>query len=221
MTTVEHPPTGQPFRLSGISWKTYVAMRDVPENQHVRMTFDRGELEMMSPSKRHEKLAILIDRIIHAWAEERDIDIESCRTMTCRREDLGRGLEPDNCYYVRHAAAMRAREELDLSIDRPPELAIEIDITRIALDKLDLYAAIGVPEVWRCSGQSLQVYRLDSAGHYAQHPGSGIFPAFPTAEAERVLRQAGEVSEIVLVKSFRQWVRDNSRPGAQGDGGNV
>ena len=127
--------------------------------------------------------------------------------MTCRREDLERGLEPDNCYYVHHAATMRAKDELDLSTDPPPELAIEIDISRSTLVKLSLYAAMGVPEVWRYDGRSLQVYRHDSAGRYEPHSASGIFPGFPTAEAERVVRQTGEVSEIVLIKAFRESLR--------------
>ena len=209
MTTVEHHPAGQRFLLQGISWQTYVALRDVRENYHVRMTYDRGDLEMMSPSKRHEQAATLIDLLVHAWAEERGTDLLGCRTMTCRREDLERGLEPDNCYYVRHAAAMRAKEDLDLSIDPPPELAVEVDLTRNMLDKLDLYAALGVPEVWRCDGSSLRIYRLESAGDYQPREASSTFPGFPVNEAEKVLQQAGEVSEILLVKSFREKLRAN------------
>jgi len=124
MTTLQHPPTAQQFCLRGISWQTYVTLRDAPENDHVRMTYDRGDLQMMSPSKRHEQRATVLDLLIHAWAEELGIDILGCGMMTCRREDLDRGFEPDKCYYVQHAAAMRAKEELDLTADPPPELAV-------------------------------------------------------------------------------------------------
>lgn len=97
MSTINSPPATDRFVLYGVPWETYVALREVPENYHVRMTYDRGELEMMSPSKPHEHSAELLDRLIHVWTEELDRDIISCRTMTCRRADLERGFEPDNC----------------------------------------------------------------------------------------------------------------------------
>jgi len=210
MSTVEPRAPGERFVLSGVSWETYVALRDAPENYHVRMTYDRGDLEMMSPSRRHEKFATLIDRIINAWAEEREIEIDSCRTMTCRRQDLARGFEPDDCYYVRHAAAMRPVEELDLSIHPPPDLAVEVQIARKKRGKLDLYAVFGVPEVWQYDGRSLQVHRLETGGHYAPAQASEVFGRFPLAEVERLLAQAGTIGEIALVKSFRQWIQANA-----------
>jgi Uma2 family endonuclease len=200
-----------PVVLRGISWAAYLALRAAPENYHVRMTYDQGTLEMMSPSRRHEKFAVLIDCMIRVWSEELNIDLESCRTMTCRREDLERGLEPDNCYYVQHAAAMRAKEELDFSIDPPPELAVEIDITRRALDKLDLYAALGVPEVWRYDGRELRVYRLGPEGRYEPSSTSVALPGFPVGEVQRILTHSTAIGEIELTRSFRNWVRANVR----------
>jgi len=207
MAIVGHPPAAPRFLLRGVSWPTYLALRDAPENYHVRMTYDQGTLQMMSPSKRHEKLAVLIDRMIQVWTEESDIDIESCRTMTCRREDLESGFESDNCYYVQHAAAMRAKEELDFSVDPPPELAVEIDLARSALEKLDLYAALGVPEVWRYDGRELHVYRLASEGRYEPSSASVVLPGFPVAEVQRILARSAAVGEVELTRSFRDWVR--------------
>jgi Uma2 family endonuclease len=208
MATVERA-TAPPVVLRGVSWPTYLALRDAPENYHIRMTYDQGTLEMMSPSRRHEKFAVLIDRMIQVWSEELNIDIESCRTMTCRREDLEKGLEPDNCYYIQHAAAMRAKEDLDFSVDPPPELAVEIEVTRRALDKLRLYAALGVPEVWRYDGRELRVYRLGPEGRYEPSSTSVALPGFPVGEVQRILPQSAAVGEIELAKSFRDWVRAN------------
>ena len=210
MTAVSHPQAPPRFLLHGVSWETYVALRDAPENYHVRMTYDRGELEMMSPSKPHEHFAELLDRLIHTWTEELDLDIVSCRTMTCRREDLKRGFEPDNCYYVEHEAQMRAKKELDLSTDPPPDLAIEVEVSRGGRGKLKLYEAFGVPEAWRYKGKAIQVYQFGPDGRYATQPTSRVFPGFPFAEAERVLSQIGTASETALVKAFRRWVRDNA-----------
>jgi Uma2 family endonuclease len=127
--------------------------------------------------------------------------------MTCRRKDLKKGFEPDNCYYVEHEAQMRAKEELDLSSDPPPDLAIEVEMSRRGRGKLKLYEAFGVPEAWRYGGKMLQVYQLGSDGRYESQTTSRAFPGFPFDEAQRVLSQIGKASETVLVKSFRSWVK--------------
>ncbi len=157
MSTVENIPLEQRFLLHGVSWRIYQDLRDAPENEHVRMTYQGGDLEMMAPSKSHEQYASLIDRLLHVWTLERGIDIQSCRTMTCKREDLRRGFEPDNCYYVANEALVRNHPELDLTVDPPPDLAVEVDLSGKGRDKLAVYAAFGVPEVWWFDGRRLQV----------------------------------------------------------------
>lgn len=207
MATVECLGTEQRFRLYGIPWQTYLELRNSPENEHVRMTYNRGDLEIVSPSKTHEQYADLIGRLLQVWTLERDIDIQSCRTVTFKRADLQHGLEPDNCYYVAHEAVVRSKREMDLSIDPPPDLAIEIDLTRNAIDKLSMYAAFGVPEVWRFDGQNLRLYVLAENGQYQQREKSESFPELPPVEIEKVLAKLGTASETALVRSFRQWVQ--------------
>jgi Uma2 family endonuclease len=126
---------------------------------------------------------------------------------------LGRGFEPDNCYYVRHAAAVRAKKELDLAEDPPPELAIEIDLIRRRSAKLGICGAFGVPEVWRYDAPSLTVYHLGPDGEYQSDRASAVFPRFPVAEVERLLQRADSAAETQLVKSLRQWIRENVLPG--------
>jgi Uma2 family endonuclease len=207
MSTVERVSAEQRFVLHGISWQTYLNLRESPENEHVHMTYDQGELEMMSPSRTHEQYASLIALLIHAWAEERNLDIQNCRTMTFKREDLQHGLEPDNCYYVANELLVRSKPELDLTFDPPPDLAIEIDLYSGKFGKLALYAAFGVPEVWRFDGRKLTLYVLDAEGRYQPSSGSASFPGLPPAEIERVLAKLGTASETALVRSFRDWVR--------------
>ena len=161
----------------------------------------------MSPSKTHEQYASLMDLLLHVWAWEWDIDIQSCRTVTFKREDLQRGLEPDNCYYVANEAVVRSKTELDLAVDPPPDLAIEIELGGSGLDKLPLYAAFGVPEVWRFDGRILRLFVLGEDGRYQQRPSSLSFPNLSPAEMEKVLAQLGTASETALVRSFRQWVQ--------------
>jgi len=214
MATVEQIQREQRFVLRGITWPTYQSLRDAPENYHVRMTYDRGDLEIMSPSQLHEQYSYILGRLIDVWTEECDIDIKSCRTMTFKREDLERGLEPDNCYYVQHEPQMRQKTELDLTIDPPPDLAIEVEVSAPAIRKMPLYAAFGVPEVWRFDGETLEVYQLSAAGQYEPREGSGCFPQFPVAQVVTVLRELNTASETALVRSFRDWVRTNAGPRA-------
>jgi Uma2 family endonuclease len=207
MATVECVGAEQRFRLCGVPWHIYLELRDAPENAHVHMTYDQGELEMMSPSKSHEQYASLIDCLVHVWTLEWNIDIQSCRTMTFKREDLQRGVEPDNCYYVANEVVVRSKMELDLAVDPPPDLAVEIDLGGGGMDKLKTYAAFGVPEVWRFDGRALRVFVLGDDGQYQQRPSSLSFPKLPPVEIEKVLAKLGTASETALVRSFRQWIR--------------
>ena len=93
---------------------------------------------MMCPSRYHERLGHVIGRLIDAWTEELDIDMQGCGTMTFQREDLERGLEPDKCYYVTHEPQVRDKEELDFRIDPPPDLAVEIDVSSSSNHKLEM-----------------------------------------------------------------------------------
>jgi Uma2 family endonuclease len=206
MATVEQPRVEQSVVLHGVSWQPYLKLRDAPDDEHVRMTYDRGELELMSPSKIHERYAYLIARLIDAWTEERGIDIQGCRTMTCKREDLDRGFEADNCYYISNEALMRNKEELDLATDPPPDLAIEIHLGH-GRKKLTTYAAFRVPEVWWFDGQTMRVFVLGADECYEERQASLSFPDLPLGEIESVLGKLGTASETALVKSFRDWIR--------------
>jgi len=209
MATVESRPPAEHALLHGVPWGSYVALRELPENDHVRMTYDHGDLEIMSPSRRHQKFASLIGTLIEIWAIELDVDLDSCRTMTFNREDLDRGLEPDNCYYIQNEPLVRAKVEIDFAVDPPPDLAVEIDLTRKSLDKMAIYAAFGVPEVWRFDGRELTVHRLGPDAQYQPQETSLCLPAFPLAQAERTLGRIGTASDTALARSFRDWVRQH------------
>jgi len=212
MTTVECRPASQRFLLRAVPWHTYLLLRNLPENEHVRMTYDRGDLEMMSPSKLHEQLARFIERLIHAWTEELSISIQSCGSMTFQREDVERGLEPDNCYYVQHESWMRGKAEVDFAVDPPPDLATEVEITSTVLEKVPIYAAFRVPELWRVNARTVQVYELTAGGQYVPRPSSLAFPDLPLIEVERLLRDFGTADETALAKSFRESIRTTILP---------
>ena len=214
MSIVEPIQSDQRFFLQGVSWQTYLELRDSSENLHIRMTYNQGILEMMAPSKRHEHFGYFLGRLIDIWTEEMNINVQSCRTMTFKREDLLRGLDPDNYYYITHELAIRNKNEIDFTVDPPPDLVIEIDLGGGALDKLESYAAFRVPEVWRYDGDNLFIYTLGSElmeekseNRYIVSPASQCLPGFPIREIEAIMQKLGSTSDTELVRSFRRSVR--------------
>ena len=195
--------------LHGVPWKIYRRLREMPENNNIRMTYDRGELEIMSPSAEHEGIAYLIGKLIDVWTMELNVPIRSCRTMTIRRSALDCGFEPDNCYYVQHEPQMWNKKNIRFTTDPPPDLAVEVETTRSLLNKMEVYAAFGVPELWRWRGNALTVLALSPEGQYVARPTSICFPAFPIARTEDIVRQVGAAHETDLILAFRDWVREN------------
>jgi len=197
--------------MHGVDWETYQSMREVLGERPVRITYDRGALELMSPSDVHERLKKLVDRLLVVLSEELDVPIRSQGSMTFNRQDLDRGLEPDECYYIHNEAALRGRDEIDLSVDPPPDLAIEIDVTSSSLNRLAIYAALGVPEIWRFDGTSLHVYLLQSGGLYGEATASRAFPQVPVSELAAHLARRNDMDEVSWVREFRAQVREVMR----------
>lgn len=195
--------------LSDVDWETYEKLRASERNRNVRMTYDEGDLELMSPSKLHERIAELLALLIRVWAEEFAIAVQGCGSMTFKRKDLKKGFEPDKCFYIQHEAAVRDREELDLLIDPPPDLAIEVDVTSSSAGRMPLYAVIRVPEVWRWRDERIEVFKLTAKGRYARRERSACLPGFPLDEVSRLLTRRNEQDETSLVREFRGWVRQH------------
>lgn len=193
-------------QLREVAWDVYVALRASPENRNVRMTYDRGTLEIMSPSKLHERIAELLARMVQTWTEQRGIPVQSCGSVTFQRPDLARGLEPDKCFYIAHESIVREREELDLAVDPPPDLVIEVDVTSLSRDRLPLYAAIHVSEVWLWRKERLQVLQLDDPGRYQERPASAALPGFPLTEAQRLLTERTRRDETSIIREFRAMI---------------
>jgi len=193
--------------LENIRWPTYLALlADLGEHRG-RLTYDRGRLEIVSPSKKHEHLKKLVGRLIEAFTEELDIEIQSVSSTTLNREDLDRGVEADECYYVQNEAAVRDKEEIDLTRDPPPDLVVETEVSRRLIPRIPIYAAMGVPEIWRYDGEKLRVCHLQEGGEYVEAERSKVFPMLPMQEFARHLARRRGMSETQLVRSFRNWVR--------------
>lgn len=194
--------------LQNISWQTFVALlRETGSDRGTRFAYDCGTLEIMTPLYEHEHLKIQFDRFIFALAEELEIEIKSAGSMTLKREDVNRGIEPDNCYYIQTEPTVRGRSQLDLETDPPPDLAIEIDIISSSVNKFGIYLALGVTELWRYNGRDLKFYQLAEGG-YVECEFSTAFPLVSVTEMSRFIEQSKTIGEIALLKSFRAWFTD-------------
>ena len=196
----------QRFVLHGVSWQTYDALLGDLEASAVRLTYDRGTLELMSPSQDHERFKTLIGRIIEMFTEEFDIPMQSGGSTTWCREDLDRGLEADECYYIQHEPRICDRDVIDLAVDPPPDLAVEVEISRSLLDKFAVYAALRVPEIWRYDGDSVRVFLLQSDGDYAESNHSLNLPQLARRQVAHFLALRAEKRETEWARVFRRWV---------------
>jgi Uma2 family endonuclease len=207
------PGPRQRFVLYGVGWRTYEKLVGLFQEQHLQMNYDRGTLELMSPYPPHEVYKTLFGYFVSTLADEFAIPFKCLGSTTLRRENVQRGLEPDQCYYLTSAGKVRNWWTLDLSVDPPPDLAIEIDISPPELDRMSIYAGLGVPEVWRFDGEALHVCRLGEDGKYSEVPQSVHFPFLPIAEVLPVLIRAGDTTDDrQILRILREWVRDRVKP---------
>lgn len=194
--------------MHGVSWRTYeLLLADLADHRTPRIAFDQGRLELVSPSDEHEECRRLIGRMIDIWTLEKRIPIRGLGSTTFKRETSQRGVEADECYYIANEPLVRGRRGIDLETDPPPDLAIEVDVSGSSLGKLELYAALRVPEVWRFSRQTLRVYRLSEDGEYQLAGESRNLPGFPTKRVADWVARAQELDETTWATSFQDWLR--------------
>lgn len=188
--------------LENVRWETFVDLSEQRRGSVPRMTFDEGVLELMSPRRQHENIGGLIGRMVETYTEVIGIEIQTVASTTFKRKDLQKAFEADESYYIEHAEQIRPKKEIDLTIDPPPDLVIEVEITSSAIRKLKLFAAMGVPEVWRHDGERLQMYYLQE-GEYRQIDASPSIPGLTAAMIDSLLDKRFEFGETALIRRFR------------------
>ncbi|MGH7137947.1 MAG: Uma2 family endonuclease, partial [Pirellulales bacterium] len=207
MATVQQIAAEPRFVLNGVSWETYVALRDIEANWHVRMTYDRGTLEMKVNSDRHENMKKLIGRLIEAFTAELNIPLRSFGETTWRRREIDKGLEADECYYIVNQTLVSRRVEVDLLRDPPPDLALEVVVSHGDVDKMAIYAALGVPEVWHWEDDNLQAYALEQ-GRYVPRETSVNLPILRVKDLDEFLDPGQALDESAWINAFRAWARE-------------
>ncbi|WP_224410543.1 Uma2 family endonuclease [Oscillatoria salina] len=203
-----YPKVGAAIALQGVSWQTYqMLLSDVGENRAWRITYDQGVLELRMPLPQHEEPKRLIESFIEAIVDELEIELRSLGALTLERDDLARAIEPDSCFYIQNEAQVRGKQSINLLTDPPPDLAIESDYTNSSINKLSVYAALGVPEVWRYNESNLEVYIL-SEGKYELAQESLAFPFLPIAEIPALIEQSQNLGQRATVRLFRARIRE-------------
>jgi len=205
--TIAQAPVERRVVLDNVSWDFYQRMRAEVGDGHVKLIFDEGRLEIMSPSNLHEQVKTVLARVIEAYADAAGIVLEGLGSTTFSREDLLKGLEPDECYYVARAAEIIGKEKLDLAIDPPPDLAIEIDISRPEVARQPIYAAMGVPEVWRYDGSRLHFLRRRDDDRYEVVQRSLALPDLPLEQLNRFIDIGLTKGQSAAVGAMREWLR--------------
>lgn len=215
MATVQ-APTAQRLVLDNVNWRTYTRLLyTFAGRRRLRLTYDRGTLEIMSPLLEHDWDGDFLGALVRALTEELGQPLKAGGSVTLRRRRTQRGLEPDRCYWVSSESQVRGKRTLDLRIDPPPDLAIEIDVTSSSLDRMKIYAALGVPEVWRLDGPVLSFHILGPASASAPAAQSKAFPGLKPADLLRFMGLRGTLDETTVTRQFRGWVQQRISAGWQ------
>lgn len=215
-------PPDQKVVLRHVHWETYERLlADLVDSSAPRLTYDRGTLEIMSPLPEHERYNRAIASIVETVADEWNIEFDNLGSTTFRREDLERGFEPDSCFYIRSVDQIQGKRQIDLTIDPPPDLVIEIDPptawapAHSSLDKLALYASMSVPELWRYDGQSLRILVLES-GAYQKQEGSRALPGLAAATLSTLMEESKTLKRPAWLRRVRAWARERGEGTEEG-----
>jgi Uma2 family endonuclease len=189
-----------------LTWQAYQQiLLALGESRSARLTYDRGILEITMPSESHEFAREFISLFVRILVVEMGLKLKTMGSTTLERDDLDRGAEPDNCFYIQHRSVV-AGKTVDLAVDPPPDLVVEVDITHTDIDKNALYASMGVPEFWRFNGRVWRIYHLQD-GSYVELDHSPTFAWIEKTDLYRFLEQCHQdEAEAEIV--FRKWVRE-------------
>ena len=167
----------------------------------------QGVLELVTPSTPHEEDALVFAHLVFIVAANLGTPIRSVGSTTFRRKDLERGFEPDSCFYIENEPRIAGKVQIDLTVDPPPDLVIEVDITSRSLPKFPIYAQLGVPEIWRYDGQRLFTYKL-AGDQYTESDHSATFPWLTSSVLTDFLQKSKTLKRTDLLRSFREMVRE-------------
>lgn len=202
-------PGRQYLHISDVDWATYSRLLHIfATRPGYRLAYDGGELEVMSPLLEHDDDGRILNDFVVILADECGLKLKHGGSTTMRRRKLEKGIESDDCYWIANAPRMAGRRRLNLQADPPPDLAIEVDVSHSSLDRMTIYAALKVPELWRLEGEALTFNALDEDGAYQPTERSLSFPLLTPAALLAFLQEARQSGDLLpILRRFREWVR--------------
>ncbi|MBD2615505.1 Uma2 family endonuclease [Nostoc punctiforme FACHB-252] len=201
-----HVPPGQRVLLQDVTWQELeTILEELGEHRAARIAYDNGILEIMAPLPEQKFDKEIISDLVKALLEELNTEFISLGSTTFKNQAMAQGIEPDQCFYIKNESKIRGKKRLDLTVDPPPDLALEIDIT--SRTHPNIYQALKVPELWRFERGKLKINILQD-GHYVESGQSLNFPLFPLTETiPQYLEQSATAGRNVTLKAFRAWIK--------------
>jgi Uma2 family endonuclease len=199
-------PPGQRLLIQDVNWLEFEAiLNELGEKRASRIAYSDGILEIRMPLPKHERQKSILGDIVKILLDELELDCECFGSTTFKRQEMNYGIEPDECFYIQNHQAMIGKDRLDLSVDPPPDLALEVDVT--SKTQIDAYIRLGVPELWVYEDTELKIYILE-AGQYQASATSPTFPKLPILEwVSEVLEQSRAIGRSPALRAFRQKIR--------------
>jgi Uma2 family endonuclease len=209
LDATEHLPEGAALVVPQVTWDDYERLlAELAERPHLRVSYDCGRLEIVSPLPEHEKYARFFDDLVRAYADVYDMELEKLGQTTWKRKALGKGVEADACYYVRNAARIIGKRLIDLESDPPPDIVVEIDTTSTSLNKFPIYAALAVPEIWRYDGENVHIYELTEGRHLPVSE-SRVFPRLTGPILAEPIGMSKTLGQKTALEVFRKRLRSH------------
>ncbi len=206
---IQQLPAGSTLICRDVSWDEYEnLLTEIGDDSNARISYDNGKLEIMSPSRKHELYKGLISRLVDVLTEELNLEYVSFGAMTWRRKKKSKGTEADECFYIQNFSQVADKDEINLEIDPPPDLVIEVDIYHDSSGKFSIYAALGVPEIWQHDGSEIHFYRL-TENEYQEISHSACFPFLSAQVLTQFLTPQEGKGMNALKRAFRAWVQAN------------
>ncbi len=206
LSKIELQP-GQMLALRDIDWSEFERIATaLGDRGRSRLAYTNQRLELRMPLPEHEKIKRFIAIMVEIWLDVLGLDWEPYGSTTFKRQDRQTAIEPDDCFYIQNAAQMTGLRRVDLTVDPPPDLAIEVDIT--SPTRLDAYAQLGVPELWEYCDGTVEILQLRE-GQYELCEQSSVLPEVAVLDAmDAFLPRLESESSSRLKREFQRWVRD-------------
>lgn len=215
-TLATRVPGDQWIAFDDVPWETYLSLLKSRGERHIRLTYYRGVLEIMTLSKLREVLSEVFAGFVKVIATEFGLEVQSVGSMTMHLEESRAAGEADKSYYVQHEELVRDRDEYEPAIDPPPDLVVEVDLSSKSTRRLLVFAELGIPELWHCEGERLTFKALGEDGEYRIIEQSLSFPGLTAAGVQGFLDRRGTMGEIALDQELAKYIRAIQKPGRRG-----